>query len=212
MPLYKTITIDDSTNVLIWKIEESFETLSKEISLTKYSQDRIDNMKSDIHRRGFLSVRHLLAACGYTDEDLFYDDFGKPHLQDQRQISITHSFEYAAIIISDKKVGIDIEKQREKIERIAHKFTDGIESKFVESNDKLKVRTLTVIWGAKESLYKLYATPGLSFEQHIHIPPFDLNLPFAHGIVNYEEVITYYEIAFIEFDGYTCVYALPYTG
>ena len=33
MPLYKTITIDDETKVLIWKIEESFEDLSEGVEL-----------------------------------------------------------------------------------------------------------------------------------------------------------------------------------
>ncbi|WP_405209230.1 4'-phosphopantetheinyl transferase family protein [Aquimarina sp. LLG6339-5] len=208
MPLYKTITVDDSTNILIWKIEESFETLSEGIKLTDHCQNRVDNMKSDMHRRGFMSVRHLLAVFGYKDHDLYYDDFGKPHLKDGNQISITHSYEYAAVIISDKLVGIDIEKQREKILRIAHKFVDS-EQDFVNQQED-KTRVLTVIWGAKESLYKLYGTAGLSFEQNIHIMPFDLNMPFTAGSIHHNEAISHYDITFLEFDGFTCVYALPY--
>ena len=81
-------------------------------------------MKSESHQKGFLSVRHLLRDVGYTDQDLFYDDYGKPHLKDGKCISITHSHNFSAIIVSDKEVGIDIEMQREKIRRIAHKFID----------------------------------------------------------------------------------------
>ncbi|TYP77120.1 4'-phosphopantetheinyl transferase family protein [Aquimarina intermedia] len=208
MPLYKTITVDENTNILIWKIEESFEWLSDGISLTDNCRQRVDNMKSDLHRRGFMSIRHLLAMFGYTDHDLFYDEFGKPHLVDGRHISITHSFIFTAIIISDKPVGIDIEKQRDKIERIAHKFVSS-ETEFVANHDQ-KVRALTIIWGAKESLYKLYATPGLSFEQHIDIVPFDLGMPFTAGSINYKEEISYYDISFMEFEDFTCVYAQPY--
>ena len=58
-------------------------------------------MKSDLHQRGFLSVRHLLKEVGYSDADLIYDEFGKPHLKDGKHISITHSFTFSAIIISD---------------------------------------------------------------------------------------------------------------
>jgi len=209
MPLYKTITVDESTNILIWKIEESFETLSEGIELTDHCQDRVDNMKSDLHKRGFMSVRHLLAIFGYTDHDLYYDDFGKPHLKDGKQISITHSYEYAGVIVSDKLIGIDIEKQREKINRIAHKFIES-EQEFVEKHKEDRTRVLTVIWGAKESLYKLYGTAGLSFEQHIHIAPFDLNMPFTAGSIQYDEKVSHYDITFLEFDGFTCVYALPY--
>ena len=62
---------------------------------------------------------------GYKDKDLYYDYMGKPHLHDGRHISITHSYEFTGIIIvsSKEKVGIDIEKQRDKIIRIAKKFT-----------------------------------------------------------------------------------------
>lgn len=208
MPLYKTITIDAATTVLIWKIEESYDALSEGIQLTDHCLQRVDSMKSELHKRGFMSIRHLLAVAGYTDHDLFYDNQGKPHLHDGNQISITHSFEFSGIVISDKKVGIDIEKQREKIQVIAHKFVNS-EKEFIE-NQNHKTRALTVIWGAKESLYKLYATAGLSFEQHIHISPFDLDLPFTTGSINYKGSISHYDISFMEFEGFTCVYALPY--
>ncbi|MHA7056619.1 4'-phosphopantetheinyl transferase family protein [Aquimarina sp. M1] len=209
MPLYKTITVDESTNILIWKIEESFEALSERIKLTDHCRKRVDGMKSDLHKRGFMSVRHLLAIFGYTDHDLYYDDFGKPHLKDGKHISITHSYEYAGIIVSDKLVGIDIEKQRDKILRIAHKFVAS-EQEYVDQQEQDKIRMLTVIWGGKESLYKLYGTAGLSFEQHIHISAFDFTIPFTTGSIHHEDNISHYDITFLEFDGFTCVYALPY--
>ena len=90
MALYKTITVDEGTKVLIWKIEESFEWLCDGIQLTSHCQNRVDNMKSDLHRRGFMSIRHLLAEEGYVDEDLFYDDNGKPHLKDGKHLSLIH--------------------------------------------------------------------------------------------------------------------------
>ncbi len=209
MPLYKIITVDQSTKVLIWKIEESYEALCEGIELTDHCQDRVNYMKSEMHRRGFMSIRHLLGILEYTDHDLYYDEFGKPHLKDGKQISITHSFEFAGIIISDKPVGIDIEKQREKIHKIAHKFINAGENQYLNDQNLDKIRALTVIWGAKESLYKLYATAGLSFEQHIYIAAFALDYPFIYGAINYKDEITHYDLSFIEFEGFTCVYALP---
>ncbi len=35
-------------------------------------------MKSDLHRRGFMSIRHLMALEGYTDQDLYYDENEAP--------------------------------------------------------------------------------------------------------------------------------------
>jgi len=209
MPIYKTITVDENTNVLIWKIEESYEVLCNEIELTQYSKDRISNMKSDIHRRGFMSVRHLLKTQGYSDCDLYYDELGKPHLKDEKYISITHSFEYAGIIISNHPVGIDIEKQRDKIHKIARKFISPEENHYLKADILDLTRALTVIWGAKESLYKLYATAGLSFKQHIYISAFVLENPFLYGRILYKNKSTDYDLTFIEFEGFTCVYALP---
>ncbi len=209
MPLYKTITVDKGTNVLIWKIEETYDFLCEGIKLTKHCQDRVDNMKSEIHRRGFMSIRHLLAVMGYTDHDLFYDELGKPHLNDGKHISITHSFEFSGIIISDKEVGIDIEKQREKIQTIANKFINESENKFIKAYELDMIRAATIIWGAKESLYKIYATPGLSFEKHIQISSFLLDNPFVFGVINYMNKISQYDMVYLEFEGYTCVYALP---
>jgi len=101
MPLYKTIIVNNATKVLIWKIEESFEELSFGIHLTDKSQERLDSMKSELHQRGFLSIRHLLKEVGLVDSDLIYDEFGKPHLKNGKYISITHSFTFTGIIISD---------------------------------------------------------------------------------------------------------------
>ena len=124
MALFKTLTVNKTTKVLIWKIEESISELKKGISLSENSSTRLQSMKSELHQKGFLSIRHLLKEIGYTDFDIIYDAFGKPHLKDGKFISITHSFTFTGIILSDNlPVGIDIEKQREKILKIAHKFT-----------------------------------------------------------------------------------------
>ena len=208
MPLYKRITIDPATKVLIWKIEEPFEVLEKGVDLTDICRERVSGMKSDIHRRGFLSVRHLLAAEGYSGHDLYYDEEGKPHLKDDKFISITHSFEFSGIIISDRAVGIDIEKQREKILLIAQKFTP-LEEYRTLANVEALVRKLTIVWGAKEAVYKLYAQPKVSFLQHINITDFDFDDQKTTGKIFFRGNTSWYNFEFLEFEGFTCVYALP---
>ena len=76
MPLYKRITVDEFTKVFIWKVEEPLEWLSEGIELTENCQVRVDGMKSELHQRGFMSIRHLLAEAGYVDKDLYYDELG----------------------------------------------------------------------------------------------------------------------------------------
>ncbi|WGH75014.1 4'-phosphopantetheinyl transferase superfamily protein [Tenacibaculum tangerinum] len=207
MPLYKTLTVNDHAKVLIWKIEESFEQLSNGISLTKGSQQRVASMKSDLHQRGFLSVRHLLQEVGYSDNDLLYDGYGKPHLKDGKFISITHSFTFSGIIISDKHpVGIDIEMQRDKIVKIAHKFTPIEEYKSIANHDAL-VSKLTIVWGAKESLYKIYGKKKLHFLEHMYVEDFSFDTNETTGKILYEGETSEYGIQFLEMEGFTCVYA-----
>ncbi|NLP57446.1 4'-phosphopantetheinyl transferase superfamily protein [Lutibacter sp. B1] len=206
MPLYKTITPNKHTTVYVWKIEESFDDLSKGILLTKRSKERVLSMKSEMHQRGFLSVRHLLKEAGYTDFDLYYTDNGKPHLKDKKHISITHSFTFSALIISDKEVGIDIEKNREKIKIIQHKFVN-FERGFINPNDNL-IEQLTVIWGAKESLYKIYPYGGLTFKNDIDIESFKISDKRTTGFIKAKDWDKKYDIHYKKIEDYTLVYAL----
>ena len=207
MALYKTLTVNKVTKVLIWKIEESISKLQEGIVLSENSTARLNSMKSQLHQRGFLSIRHLLKEVGYTDADLIYDEFGKPHLKNGTHISISHSFTFTAIIVSDElHVGIDIEKQREKILKIAHKFTPFEEYKTIANVDAL-ISKLTIVWGAKESLYKIYGKKKLLFLHHIYIEDFKFADEKTTGEIRYNGENTAYNISFIEFEGFTCVFA-----
>lgn len=207
MPLYKTITPNSQTTVKIWKIEESYNDLFESVSLKPKSLERVLNMKSELHQRGFLSVRKLLAEFGYEDIDLHYDRNGKPYLKDGKHISITHSFTFSAVVVSDNIVGIDIEKQREKISIIAHKFID-YEFNYLEESDTDYIKKLTIIWCVKESLYKLFATLGLSFKEHCLVIPFSLADESTVAWIDYAKKKIRYHINFLEFEGFTCAYAL----
>lgn len=209
MPLYKTITVNERTSIVIWKVAETEVELQKGITLSQHCQNRFNGMKSEMHRRAFLSIRHLLAIYGYVDEDLHYNDVGKPHLKDGTHISITHSRNFTAIIIGkQQEVGVDIEMQREKILRIAHKFTPVSEYRTL-ANTEAVVRKLTIVWGAKESLYKIYGQKGLSFLHHINVTDFLFDDGQTTATIQYSGDTAKYHISFLEFEGFTCVYAFP---
>lgn len=207
MPLYKTISTQAITAVKIWKITESFEELMAPLDLKPESLERVKGMKSDIHKRGFLSVRHLLREFGYTDQDLYYDERGKPHLKDGKHISISHSFSFSGVIISDHPVGIDIEMQRPKIARIAPKFVD-YEAGYLNVKEEDYVKKLTVIWAIKESLYKLFATAGMVFKDHFLVIPFDLDHHYTAAWIDYKALKQKHQCAFLEFEGFTCAYTV----
>jgi phosphopantetheinyl transferase len=204
MPIYNTFKPKKHTVVIVWEIIEDLNFL-KSIYLNENSLNRVLNMKSQIHQKGFLSVRHLLKELNYSDDDLFYTSDGKPHLKDGKRISITHSFDFSAIIVSDNEVGIDIEKNREKIIKIAPKFI-GDENLFLKKYNL--VEQLTVIWGAKESLYKIHPNGGLLFKKHLPIEPFNIEEKQTKGWIKKDEFYEVYRIYFELIKGYTLVYAL----
>lgn len=209
MPLAFKIQHDSETTVYIWEIVEEIEELQSSVVLRQESDVRFQNMKSLSHKKGFLSVRMLLHEAGYTDLDLYYDEAGKPHLKDGSFISITHSFEFSGIIISSKNVGIDIEMQREKIERIAFKFSKPRELEYLSESSLDRVRELTVIWGAKEAMYKMCNSRSLSFKGDMEVFPFKLADKSGKSTVISECGFQLdFNFWFLEVNGFTIVYAV----
>ena len=206
MPFYKKIHVDSKTVVLVWKISESFNELFLSVSLKDNSLARMEGMKSESHQKGFLAVRMLLQHLDYTDFDLFYDEFGKPHLKDGVNISISHSFGFSAIILSDKNVGIDLELRRDLVKKIAYKFA---EEKFVyecENNPTEFVSKLTVIWGVKEAVFKVRNEIGISFKDHIFVRPFEMSSQTTTALLDFNSVEREFLVYFTEIENYTLVW------
>ena len=203
MPLYKSLDVNSQTHVKIWHISEPLDALKASLNLTKESLERVNAMKSELHQRGFLCVRKLLNSFGYTDQDLFYDNSGKPHLKDGHFISITHSYNYAAVVVSSCPVGVDIEKQRHKILNIASRFID-YESHYLNENSDKYIQKLTWIWCIKESLYKLYSKSGISFKKNFLVLPFGSEKNTTKVWILEGGKRLNYESLFFEFDGFAC--------
>ena len=183
MPIYKKDKISYNTLFLVWQIDETEDWLRQDISLTDMCINSLGTMKSIVHRKGFLSVRHLLKELGYTPYALHYDAFGKPHLADGKFISITHSHNFAAIAVGDNPLGIDIEKERLKVQRIAPKFLHNLEN-MSEETDRFR----TTQWCIKEAAYKAFGKKGLSFLHHIRTTRMESEHPVAAVHIN-EQII-----------------------
>jgi phosphopantetheinyl transferase len=178
------------------------------VVLKEKTQLRLNKMKSEMHQRAFLSVRMLLKEAGHTDFELHYDEFGKPYFLDGKHVSITHSHNFSAIIISDETVGIDIEMQREKIIRIADKFVNDKELNRLKSIDTEEyIKKLTVKWGAKEAIFKIRNEKGISFKDHIQVNSFEIEDQKTTAILEFENIKQEFSIYFEEIENFTLVYA-----
>ena len=89
-------------------------------------------------------------------EDLVYNEFGKPSLK-RKDIfyNISHSGKYVTCAISNKIVGIDIQKHIEKFEEIISFFSIS-EKEYLASIpfQKLLIKEFFKIWTVKESYVK----------------------------------------------------------
>ena len=213
MPLFQTIQFNETTKILIWHITESFEELLSKVVLKEKTQQRLNGMKSQMHQRAFLSVRMLIQEMGFTDHEMHYDEFGKPYFNCHNYISITHSHDFAAIIISHETVGIDMELQREKILRIADKFVDTETSYLNTQNTPDYIKELTVIWGAKEAIFKIRNEKGISFKDHIRVSAFSLNENLTEASLHFNDLVVDFDVHYKEIKSstsgqdFTLVYA-----
>ena len=201
--------IDDDTEFAIWKIEEKADELYNQLQLNQYEKNFIEELSHGKRHLHWLGTRVLLRKMLNTDEyiDCRVDAHGKPYLVNlPYHISLSHSFDYAAVMISKKRpVGIDIEQIKEKVERIAHKFMRPEEMAFI--NDKNKIQQLYVCWCAKESVYKCFGQKEVSFADNISLEPFNFDKEgkvTAHlvkGIISLD-----YRVDYLQYEDYMIGY------
>lgn len=206
MPELSPIIHDPGTRLYLWKITEPLTELES-VTLTAASKVRLQSMNSVAHRKGFLAVRKLLECAALSDEDLYYDEFGKPNLRDGRCISISHSHEFSVIAISTQKIGIDLELCRDKIINIASKFVEPGFTFASELSREDYIRCLTVDWGIKESIFKIRNEPGISFKDHILVTPFELTACSTTARLIFNGQVHHYRVYFRQVESYMLVYA-----
>lgn len=209
MPLHKVILLSDTTKLYLWKITEDFDTLFSQVQLKPSALERLKSMKSESHQKGFLAVRMLLQYNDYTDFDLYYDAFGKPHIKPQGcsikdvEISISHSNEFSAIVISEQKVGLDVEQLKEKTVKIASRFMDI--SHLEDLSEEEKIKKATVIWGIKESVFKIKNEIGISFLDNIFENPFSFEDKTATALLKFNGKEENFKIQFDSVEDYIFV-------
>ncbi len=198
MPLYRDFS-DDHATILLWKYDEK-EKLDAEFLLEKENFEKV----KDYHPqklKELLLVRKILKSV-LPEHKILYDGRTPYLAPDDFEISITHSFPYAALAVSKNKIGIDIEPFNEKILRVKDKFLQEEESIFIEK--EREVAYLTVIWSLKESLYKIHHSNYWSLKKHYEVKPFDLSFPFDITCRVHDDKVSDLFKARVEFFGNYC--------
>lgn len=200
------ITLKDA-KLLVWELTESAETLKKQLNLTVSDKIVFEKIVSEKRKLEYLGIRIALKTLLGKDIQIQYDGNGKPHLLDNKHhISISHSNQWIAVMAHPThSVGIDIECQTDKIQKLYKRFLCPEEQfDLSEGNDN---RQLLLAWSAKEALYKIIGKDAIDFATQLRIFPFEVK---QSGEMVGEHVPTksLYKLYYRLTDNYSMVYCL----
>lgn len=204
MPVYKKNKIENDAILIVWKIEEDYNSLRSNMFLSNDSEKKIALFSSVKRRIEFLVVRKLLQEANYKDIDLSYNSDGAPLLKNSN-ITISHTSNYVAVIISNKRVGVDIEKNRKQLFRISHKFLNKNEKKTFDTNSLL---VLSIIWNTKEAMFKLCEKSGIDFIENLNVTKIDFENKIVEGEMIFNGVLKKVSGSLDIFDNHTMVYLM----
>lgn len=168
----------ENSEIVVWQIEDEEEVFFlQKLKLNQEEKEELNRINFPKRRMQWLASRYCIRYIINQDEFILLkkDIFGKPNLPELSvHISVSHSEHYAAAMLNTHKaVGIDVEKIQPKIERLAYKFSKPeIEQSLMKVGEEQLY--LTLIWSAKESIYKMYGLGGLDFKEDMLVRSFHL--------------------------------------
>lgn len=187
MPVTHVQYFDENAFFGVWTIEETLQDLQGRWRFTERESMIYEGFRTENRRLQWIAYRLLLKELLADNQlQISYDAAGKPYLEEHSyHISVSHTQNFAAVAISKTgRVGIDIEVLGRDLSKIASKFCSDEELNGLGNPaDTFK---MTLLWCAKEALYKLYGLKQLDFRQHIKISNLDPANPhhFTGTILN----------------------------
>ncbi len=172
MPLLYSKQLNPHTRLGIWELAEPAEELRAALP----AHVAVEAGLKQVHpkrQREWLASRalayRLLQEFSAHPLQLLRNQHGKPYFPDSGlQVSISHSPQLAAVILSDKyEVGIDIELISAKALRVQDKFLTDAEKSHTLADEQ----NTCLYWSAKETLYKLYSRKHLIFKDNLEVKP-----------------------------------------
>jgi 4'-phosphopantetheinyl transferase len=158
----------------VWRIDEPVEMLAMIAGPYGPSGDPAAMIRSESRKRQRLACRALLKTMmSPLQAEVCAEASGKPFLLSaSHRISFSHTDELAAVAVSETlPVGIDIERVQERLTRVKDRFLQEDELLMITPENGIEM--LTLLWCAKEAVYKLHGTTDVDLRGDIHIHPID---------------------------------------
>lgn len=208
MPFVKKI--DTEIGVLgIWELTEPPSSLVSAFNFSETERIEFSKIKFEKRKAEYLATRLLLEGLLNEKTEIIYLSSGKPTLKNNLlNISISHSANLVAILISTHKIGIDVEIENRPIDKVLHRFLSQTEMLDVEkAMDKQKAKI--VYWGAKESIFKTTDFNGVQFDRQISISPFNIETGGCFsGKLTTDEVVENYKLWYFSYQNNSIVYCV----
>ena len=140
--------------------EEIFKKKLRQVSTQRQEKVLKNKIWADRKRSlgAGLLLEQILGERGYGADEIAVGESGKLYLSDVDDFffSISHSGDYAACVISDVPVGVDIQQKRETKAHIARRFFQQSEAEMIEKTPEEKRDELFFrFWTGKESYLKM---------------------------------------------------------
>ena len=170
MPIIEYLKVSENSRLSIWDISETINERKTKVLLSENSLKLLKQRKSEVQKKHFLAIRNILSELSIDYRDMKYEESGRPYVIGGQNISLSHSDSFAAVILSDNVVGIDIEIMNDRILKIKDKFLE------TELNypEKLEVATALLYWNIKESIFKAVPKKGVDFKKNILVLPLNM--------------------------------------
>ena len=193
MPLVYQQNINESTRLGLWHIAEEESFFLSQVPLQKEITHPHKRLQ---HLAGRFLLRELFSD--FPLELIQIANTRKPFLPDEAyHFSISHCDDYAAAIVSNvNRVGVDVERVTEKVQKISRKFLTEKEKVMIELSSAASgltiLQSIGFAWSIKETLFKWYSLGGVDFRENLLIDQlqFSSNECTAHCKVIFDQSVS----------------------
>lgn len=179
------IYIFETENILKLKAE-------KEAILRKYSHGLV-NITAVKKQEEYIATRIVHHFIFNHQADIVYKN-SAPYFCNSHSMSVSHSHGHIAIAYSKThRIGIDLELENTRIERVAHKILHPEEEKYINTlYSEQRHQYLNRIWTTKEACYKACHTNTYTFKQYKTNNLLDKN-PYCEIMITKENFKLYFK-------------------
>ncbi len=171
MPLFFNKIVCNEIHLTVWKITETLNELKINFDLEADYLLLANEIVNEYKRVEFLVSRITIKSACFENNISFKsinkDEHGKPFLENSDwQMSISHTKDFVGVVLRKyKPLGIDIEKPQAKMFKVLKRLCTYSELEIIAD----KMEYASIIWSAKEALYKLYGKRNVDFKENLLI-------------------------------------------